>query len=292
MNAQRFTAWSNECKLLGGIFIALSIGLSILLTEPSMSIAQAALPTTPANAPSDLRASGAITYYLYFPFIARPSACPVLTETYGTVAPMPPPTDRPAEQHADLNLALRGYTLTNAYRGLIDLDGHTDSGAPQLPGLFSDNRTGVFTTTYRVYNWDWNCNCKTTPIADPPVTLAGLVTTPTETIRVPGSGYDIGRLPSGYEVMVLYASPDRLTLKYTREDNVVSGYTLHLENICVEPNLLALYQSLNASGRQRLPALFAGQGVGTAKADWIGVAIRDTGQFMDPRSRKDWWQGR
>ena len=27
-------------------------------------------------------------------------------------------------------------------------------------------------------------------------------------------------------------------------------------------------------------------------ADDLVVAIRDTGTFMDPRSRKDWWQGR
>lgn len=292
MNARQSIAWSNKRNLFLGIIAVLIIGIGILLTEPSTPIAQASIPPTSPNHQTDLRATGAITSYLYLPFVARPSACPVLTETYGTVTPMPPPTDRPAEQHADLNLALRGYTPTSAYLGLIDLDGHTDLNAPQLPGLFSDNRTGVFTTTYRVYNWDWNCNCKTTPISDPPVTLAGLVTTPTETIRVPGSGYDIGRLPNGFEVMVLYASTDRITLKYTREDNVVNGYTLHLENICVDPNLLALYQSLNASGRTQLPALYAGQGVGTAKGNWIGVAIRDTGQFMDPRSRKDWWQGR
>jgi hypothetical protein len=24
----------------------------------------------------------------------------------------------------------------------------------------------------------------------------------------------------------------------------------------------------------------------------IQVAVRDTGSFMDPRSRNDWWQGR
>ena len=26
--------------------------------------------------------------------------------------------------------------------------------APQLPGLFADNRTGVFSEVYRVYDWD------------------------------------------------------------------------------------------------------------------------------------------
>ena len=108
-------------------------------------------------------------------------------------------------------------------------------------------------------------------------------------IRVPTSGYNIG---DGYQVLVLYASTDRITLKYIREDNVVSGYTLHVEGICVEPGLLALYESLNAAGRQRLPALRGGQAFGRAHDMEVGVAIRDHGTFMDPRSRKDWWRGR
>ena len=32
--------------------------------------------------------------------------------------------------------------------------------------------------------------------------------------------------------------------------------------------------------------------VGRARGNEIQVAIRDTGRFMDPRTRKDWWQGR
>jgi hypothetical protein len=41
-----------------------------------------------------------------------------------------------------------------------------------------------------------------------------------------------------------------------------------------------------------LPALFADQGIGRAITTELGVAIRDTGSFMDPRSREDWWRGR
>lgn len=279
-------------KGLIGIIITLAIGIIALANDATPSVSASPL-SIDLKYSTDLRATNSITYYLYLPLIGQPYACPMIPgESYGSVTPISAPTDRPAEQHADLNLALRGYTRTIDYLGLVDLAGHTDLGAPQLPGLFADNRTAVFTTTYQVYNWDWNCNCRTTPITDPPVTLAGLVTTPTETIRVPGSAYDIGTRPTGYEVMVLYASTDRITLKYTRDDNVIAGYTLHLENICVNPNLLMLYQSLNAAGRTRLPALYAGQGIGTMKGTELGMAIRDTGQFMDPRSRKDWWQGR
>jgi hypothetical protein len=111
---------------------------------------------------------------------------------------------------------------------------------------------------------------------------------PGETLHVPGSGYTIG---SGYEVLVLYAAEDRITLKYTREDNVVVGYTLHLEGICVEPSLLALYRARNVAGREQLPALRARQAFGRAVGGEVGVVIRDSGAFMDPRSRNDWWIG-
>jgi hypothetical protein len=90
--------------------------------------------------------------------------------------------------------------------------------------------------------------------------------------------------------LVLYASTNRITIKYTNNDNVEQGYTLHVENVCVEPRLLALYQALNSAGRGRLPALRAGQAFGRALGSEIGVAIRDYGTFMDPRSRKDWWR--
>ena len=119
--------------------------------------------------------------------------------------------------------------------------------------------------------------------------MAELASTPGELIRVPDFGYTIG---SGYEVLVLYATPQRITLKYTRNDNVVHGFTLHLEDICVDPDLLALYQATDAAGRDRLPALRPGQPFARAAGAAIGVAIRNSGTFMDPRSRKDWWRGR
>jgi hypothetical protein len=108
-----------------------------------------------------------------------------------------------------------------------------------------------------------------------------------ETIHVPPSGYTIG---GGYEVLVLYAEPHRITLKYTGEDNVVFGYTIHLEEICVDPDLLDLYTYWNDAGRGQLPALVAGQAFATSGSDEIRVSIRDTGAFLDPRSDKDWWK--
>lgn len=236
--------------------------------------------------------SGLLAGRAFLPLLtigAAPACQPLPLASYGALTVLPPPTDRPAEQHADLNLALRGYTPTTGFLGLVDYGGPTDPGAPQLPGLFADNRTAAFVRLYRVYDWNWACNCRGAPLTNPAVTLAGLATTPGETLHVPDSGYTIG---SGYEVLVLYAAPDRITLKYTRNDNVVHGYTLHLEGLCVDPALLGLYQSWNTAGRGQLPALRPGQAMGRAASAAIGVAIRDSGVFLDPRSRKDWWRGR
>ncbi len=241
-------------------------------------------------------ASGAPTHSTraYLPLImgvaaSEDTCAPIPGASYQALTVPPPPSDRPAEAHADLNLALRGYSATSGYLGLVNINGGNDPSAPQLPGLFADRRTPSFRSLYRVYDWNWGCNCRGAPISSPAVTLARLNTSPGEIISLPSSGYQIG---SGYQALLLYASAERLTVKYTRDDNVVQGYTLHMENLCVEPGLLSLYQLLNAAGRGALPALRGGQALGRAREDSIGVAIRDAGTFLDPRSRKDWWQGR
>ena len=242
----------------------------------------------PGSGYTGIQATEAISVYL--PLIFKSDPCmPIPEESYGAISVLPPVTDRPAEIHADLNLSMRSYRSTTGYLGLIDLTGGTDPSAPQLPGLFEDNRTPTFTHLYQVYDWDWGCNCRGDPITNPAVTLAGFEVTPGEIVCVPGRGVTIG---DGYEALVLYASTERITLKYTREDNVVNGYTLHIENVCVEPSLLALYQYWNENGRGYLPALRAGQGLGRARDSEVRAAIRDNGSFMETRSRKDWWQGR
>jgi hypothetical protein len=214
---------------------------------------------------------------------------PIPGESYGALSAKSPHIDRPADEHADLNLGLRGYAPTVAFTGFVDLGGAADPGSPQLPSLFGDNRTPNSKHVYQVYDWDWSTNTRAGLIADPPVTLVGVAVTLGEMIHVPDAGNNIGE---GYGVLVLYATPGHITLKYTGEDNVAHGYTLHLEGVCIEPRLLALYQQLNAAGRGQLPSLRAGQAFGRASEDELGIAIRDSGAFLDPRSRKDWWHGR
>jgi hypothetical protein len=126
------------------------------------------------------------------------------------------------------------------------------------------------------------------PVAQ--VQMIGIQTNQGETIKVPTSGYNIG---GGYNAMVLFADNNNITLKYTREDNIgiKNGYAIQVEGICVDPNLLNLYNQNNSSGRNELPAVEGGKPIGTANNKEIRVVIRDTGDFLDPRSKLDWWQG-
>ena len=103
---------------------------------------------------------------------------------------------------------------------------------------------------------------------------------PGEPLRFPPTDYDIG---GGLRAMVLYATPNAVTFKITREDDVVYGYTLYFENLCVDKNLIDLYNKLNNQGRKQLPAIREGQVFGFAKDEKLKVAIRDTGTFLDLR---------
>jgi hypothetical protein len=231
---------------------------------------------------------------IYIPLLSRPTqatsttSCEVEGTSYRTLSPISEPTSIPAEIHPDINLTVRGYQPTNsAEMEIVAYNGPTDDLAPQLDTLFSPRRLPNFSSGYRVNQWDWDCDCPAGPINDYPVTLLGMATTPGETIHTPVSGYEIA---PGLGAMVLLAEENRITLKYTPDDNIVVGYAIHIEDICVEPDLLALYRQMNAEGRDELPVLSGGQAIGRALGSEIKVAIRDTGAFMDPRAQKDWWK--
>ncbi len=251
----------------------------------------ATLGTGPTQPAQPIGPSSTNTNHVYLPVLVRFSAAcrPIPGVQYGTLNPIYPVTNPPAEQNPDLNLSMRGYKVTSKYRGLVDYGGASDPRAPQLYTLFANQRVPAFPAVYQAYDWDWGCHCRGPLLTNPEVTLIAMAVSPGEILYLPDSHYDIG---NGYEALVLYAAEDRITLKYTRDDHVVYGYTIHVENVCVEPSLLALYRAADQAGRSVLPALQGGEAFGRAGVNQIGVAIRDTGRFMDPRSRKDWWQGR
>ncbi len=240
------------------------------------------------------------TWYAYLPAIIKspPSECPLTSNNSYTVIPfLGSPENRPPPLHADLNLSLRSYNLTSAPQTLIGYNGGTDSNAPRLDGLFSPNNYPGISSVYRVNNWNWGCGapegCPAGPITDWDVTLMGLSATAGDQINIPERGPNI--YGGGYKVLVLYAEEKRITLGYTRDPNIVNGYSVHLENICVDPNLLALYQAqTDSEGKHNtghLPALRNDEMLGTVLNDEVLAAIRDKGAFMDPRSQKDWWPG-
>ncbi|MEM7032647.1 MAG: LysM peptidoglycan-binding domain-containing protein [Chloroflexota bacterium] len=202
-----------------------------------------------------------------------------------------PITDRPAPIHADLNFSMRGFEPTGATRGLIGMNGATDPRAPQLRGLFADKRTPAFPAVYRVYDWDWAKGPqggRGNILSRFEVTLMGMTTQQGEVVHVPNAGYSIGE---EMQVLLLYATSERLTIKYTREDNVIDGYTIHIEGISVDPALQSAYDERDQVDRRQLVALAAGSPLGRALGTEIKVAIRDKGRFMDPRTEKDWWRG-
>ncbi len=223
--------------------------------------------------------------------------CPATsTATFDLIPIEGAASDRPDDQHADLNLSLRGYSPTSAPLALTFYAGATDGDAPQLSGLFRPNRAAAIRHGYRVNDWRWRCEgrahgCVGDPIDAWDTTLIGLAATPGEPITIPERGANI--YGGGYKALVLYAAERQVTLGYTRRDSVAAGYVVHIKDICVDPNLLALYRAQNSDGWRSsglLPALRNDQAVGTALSEEVKVAVRDNGSFMDPRSSKDWWR--
>ncbi|MEA3377893.1 MAG: S8 family serine peptidase [Chloroflexota bacterium] len=248
----------------------------------------------------------------YLPFVARStSPCPATSTNVYQSGPAHQYDEddpvRPAQDHADKNIALRGYTVTDpALRRFVDYGcDDTQAQPPQFATLFDQARVPTFSAAYRVYDWIWadspDPGQRGGLIAAYPVTALGLQTTPGELLLVPTSGYNIGGDPQ-MEVLVLYADQDTVALRYTREDSSAPpGYTIHVDNICTDPNLLALYNRLDDPDGPRyvypkpeypLPNLPAGHPIGVVRGTEVVVAIADTGAFQDPRSLNEWWQVR
>ncbi|MDX1613088.1 MAG: hypothetical protein R3300_02190 [Candidatus Promineifilaceae bacterium] len=218
---------------------------------------------------------------------------------------------RPAEKNADKNIALRGYVSnsdTSVRHDLVDYGRDDPTRPPQFATLFSPARVPHITTIFRVHDWIWATSPdpgqRGVSLTSYPATALALSARQGESLHVPASGYDIG---GGKEVLVLYADEDTIALRYTREDSSGSpGYTVHIDNICTDPNLLALYNHLDRPDGPRyvyvpprnrpygydLPTLPAGQRIGVVGTGHPVIAVSDSGAFQDPRSCNDWWQVR
>ncbi|BCX02396.1 MAG: hypothetical protein KatS3mg053_0334 [Candidatus Roseilinea sp.] len=225
------------------------------------------------------------------------AACPVVSSGYDLVPIEGPPYKNNAltDYNADLRLSVIGVTPADAPPALVDYNGATDPEAPKLHSLFQPNRVPAFLRAYLRFDWVWN-EGQGEPYGgrgglnlDWPAAALELATTPGETIYPPARSPAI--YSGGAIALVLFAGERELTLGYSRHDDVGAGYVVHLLNLCVDPNLVALYRAQLSSGRRAtgyLPAVRNAQPIGTATGALM-VAVRDRGAFLDPRSRKDWW---
>ena len=207
-----------------------------------------------------------------------------------------------AASHPDINLKIRNWAGPFSGKKEFIEEFHPvgsdalDPKAPELNTLLNNNPHPAIINLYKVYDWNWETNTKKNTFCQRPkdlppsfdfFSLVGFQAPFQTDILVPVSGYDIG---NGNTVLILYADSNSITLKYTAEDDVVAGYTIHLQNFSVDSKILEAYNQANSQGRQELPALHGGCKIGTANnSGEILVAIRDTGSFMDPRWFYDWW---
>jgi hypothetical protein len=210
----------------------------------------------------------------------RFAACqPVPNANFSTLS-----LNNTAPPNADVNIKLRGSQATTGTLNLVDINGPTDSNAPRLHAMFGPDRVPAITALYQVGKFG---GISTGVEANPPH-LVGFQVAAGEVIEAPDRPVSIG---SGKVAMVIYVDENSLTLKFTREDTITGGYAVHILGICPDPALEAAYNQGNAAGRGNMPAVAGNQALGRAIGTEIWVSVRDQGQFMDPRSRKDWWQG-
>lgn len=210
---------------------------------------------------------------------------PAVCAPNGLVKILGPACGPEANIHPDINIKLRGFRkIENGDRRVKIIQSDApDPKHPRLDTLFDNWREHPITGLFHVGTWEG------TDFYTDWAHLVGFAATPTEAIHVPESGYTIGC--GTLEVLVLYADNNSITLKYSLDDNMVSGYGIHILGIKPSEEILAAYRFASTAGRKEMPALSAGTTIGypIAGMGGIWVSIRDTGAFLDPRSYKDFW---
>jgi hypothetical protein len=298
--------------------IALTTACLIIAADLlSGSLAQVGLlaPLAYAAEPHALpQATPTYTFTVHLPLIlldrTTPTPTPVCpttsTNAYSTRTAYQADSDdpvRPAAEHADKNIHLRGYvanTDPGLKRELVSYGTDDQKQPPQFATMFSPVRVPSLRSFYRVYDWNWVAGTRGSPITAWPVTALGLATTPGEVLKTPLSYYNIG--PDDITALVIYVDETSIAFNYHDRDSAGPyGYTIHVDGICTDPNLRALYGQLDNAARNTfvgpnytypLPALRTNQAFGTAKSPETVVIIRDRGSFMDARSCNEWWQTR
>ncbi len=193
----------------------------------------------------------------------------------------------------EINLRLRGFTEVNEGTNLISRNGNAYGLDPQMPPQISSLYGGAvpqIAKTYRIYEWDFTNNKTAAPqTATPqyPVHMLGLQANPGQPLLGLKSGRTIDS--KGDVFMVVYATDKDIVFSNSNGDTLLGGYLFYFLDVCVDPNLLSLYQKDNSGGRSDLPAVGIGQQFATAGNTDVKVVVRDTMSFMDTRYKQDWW---
>lgn len=253
-----------------------------------------------------LQANGALQLDLVVSNKNLPTIPPQATPTSGPIGTCPtsstlgfdsinvrPKLQPPFDDHPEINIHLRGYGPVNETKGLISRNGNKDGldvkKPPQISTLYKGPVPEIF-NTYIVYAWDFENHKSKAPESATPnfkVHIIGLKANKGQPLYGLEAGRRMG--PNEGVFLVLYATQNDLLLTHANSDDLESGYLFYFIDICVDPNLLAKYNSDNAGGRNRLPYISVGQQFGTASDADPKIAIRDSWSFVDPRYKEDWW---
>lgn len=294
---------SYQMLLMVGCVIVLLLGTLIFLGSASTRVERvSAYPLEPssdqiASVPLNATADDVPTYYVYLPLALNaypePTACnPIPGQTYAAISVLKDWSlpHGPVAEDPGFNVNLMEYKSVSEAKQLVDYGPGMDPTTPQFQYLVEPPHVPTFSEVYMLYH-------NGQPAGNYAVTFLGLDVEPNQIIRVPDRPVQIDE--QGYKVLVLFASQQSITLNYTRFDSLrgenpdtgewVGAYVVHIDGICVEPTLRALYEEKDAEGRYELPALLGRQPLGRAWGDEVRIAIRDTGTLLDPRSENDWW---
>ncbi len=212
------------------------------------------------------------------------------------------PVKRPGSvaEDTDVNLDARNKPklVTDQPKTLVDVGGPTDDAAPQFSTLFGPTLefNPKIADVYQLYLNDGKTLIPYDISSNQGVTQIELKTD--NPVLAPALDYDLGGDILHYAILYINEKTGTITLKGTPEDNAVRGYTIHITGLeKIDPEIVKKYNESNdLYNRTKLAAISCGYPVGTPKnqggikGKTFRIAIADTGTFIDPRTRKDWWK--
>ncbi len=217
-------------------------------------------------------------------FFLSPSL--VSAQTYPEVNTSPTYNGRAADNR-NYNPKPDGWQPVNEDHNLYEEgwnSGYDPGPKPYLGNIVNTPDSGPVCNTYLV-------NAQIRGPKSFPVTLCGFSASPGQAVHAPQT--------CGGPWMVVYADEGFITLQANTSDCMEgspcpagTGYGVHIDGLRVNPALLAQYRADNPNGLRsgHLPIVKPDEVIGTADGGEVRVTVRDNGDFMDPRAKRDWWE--